>query len=223
MKVLKLVIFSLVIWLIVSGSMQPLLLHLSDKSWIELYIQEQGPFGYVVLFIAALVFVFLGGPRQVNALLFGFLFGAFNGMLIAVAVSLLAASVNYWVAYYLMAHWLASHFPRKVHKFYHFCQRKPFYKILLLRLFPVGSNLLTNVLSGCIRVKYVPFIMASAVGYIPQTLIFSLIGAGINTLNDQLLYLSLVLFGLSMLITSHLYRDHIKSKLDFLKDDTVNE
>ncbi|WP_299495622.1 VTT domain-containing protein [uncultured Shewanella sp.] len=211
LKVLRLLLFVAVVGLLLSDVIEPILIHLSDKNWIALYLQQEGITGYAFLFFATFMFVFIGGPRQINGLLYGYLLGAFNGMLFAVVVSLVAASMNYWLAHYLFSHWLRTHFTHKIYTFQLFCQRKPFYKILLLRLFPVGSNLLTNVFCGGIGIKYFPFISASAVGYIPQTLIFSLIGAGINTLNNQLVYLSLVLFGMSLLITRYLYRDHMKS------------
>ncbi|WP_298770624.1 VTT domain-containing protein [uncultured Shewanella sp.] len=223
MKVFKVIVLGIVIGLLLSDAVEPILMRLSDRNWINDYLQHQGVMGYVFLICATCVFVFIGGPRQVNGLLYGYLFGAFNGLLLAILVSLVAASVNYWIAHYLLGHWLRAHFPRKINQFYQFCQRKPFYKILTLRLFPVGNNVLTNVFCGCIGIRYFSFISASAIGYIPQTLIFSLIGAGIHTLNNQLLYLSLVLFGVSMLFTHYLYRDHMKSKLAFLKDDIVNE
>ena len=223
MKVFKVFVFVAVIALLVNDAIEPILMHISDKNWINLYLQQQGMTGYVCLTLATLVFVFIGGPRQVNGLLFGYLFGALYGLLFAVLVSLAAASVNYWIAQYLLGDWLRSHFSKKINQFHQFCQRKPFYKVLTIRLFPVGSNLLTNVFCGCINIRYASFISASAIGYIPQTLMFSLIGAGINTLNNQLMYLSFVLFGVSMLFTHYLYRDHIKAKLAFLKDDIVNE
>ncbi|WP_299002956.1 TVP38/TMEM64 family protein [uncultured Shewanella sp.] len=223
MKVFKALVFLAVIALLVTDAIEPILVRLSDENWINSYLQQQGMIGYVYVVLATFVFVLIGGPRQVNGLLYGYLFGALYGLVFAVLVSLVAASVNYWIAHYLLGHWLRAHFFKKINQFHQFCQRKPFYKVLTIRLFPVGSNLLTNVFCGCINIRYVSFITASAIGYIPQTLMFSLMGAGINALNNQLMYLSFVLFGVSMLLTHYLYRDHMKSKLAFLKDDIVNE
>lgn len=101
-------------------------------------------------------------------------------------------------------------------RFNSFASRKPFYKILLLRLFPIGNNVVTNVLSGSVRVPFFAFISASLLGYLPQIIIFALMGAGIHSSSNTMIYLS-VFFGIvSAVLTGFLYRDHIKSRVELL-------
>ena len=56
---------------------------------------------------------------------------------------------------------------------------RPFRTTLALRLLPVGSNLALNLLAGLGRIPVLPFLAASAIGYLPQTLIFVLLGEGV--------------------------------------------
>ncbi|MDN4709811.1 VTT domain-containing protein [Vibrio parahaemolyticus] len=101
-------------------------------------------------------------------------------------------------------------------RFNSFASRKPFYKILLLRLFPIGNNVVTNVLSGSVRVPFFAFISASLLGYLPQIIIFALMGAGIHSSSNTMIYLSIFFGIVSAVLTGFLYRDHIKSRVELL-------
>lgn len=58
-------------------------------------------------------------------------------------------------------------------------QKAPFLMALLIRLFPSGNNLLFSLLGGAMRLPALPFVGGSCVGYIPQNLIFALMGSGV--------------------------------------------
>ena len=64
-------------------------------------------------------------------------------------------------------------------KFDEFVGLHPFQMTMIVRLLPVGSNVLTNLIAGVSRVRPVPFFAGSAVGYLPQTLAFALVGSGV--------------------------------------------
>ena len=53
----------------------------------------------------------------------------------------------------------------------------------MVRLFPIGSNVATNAIAGAFRVPFTSFITASALGFIPQTLLFSMLGSGSRYIN----------------------------------------
>ncbi|HAA98316.1 MAG TPA: DedA family protein, partial [Alteromonas macleodii] len=56
--------------------------------------------------------------------------------------------------------------------------KRSFRNVLIVRLFPVGSNLITNAVAGVLSVPFFPFIAASAIGFAPQTFLFTLLGSG---------------------------------------------
>jgi uncharacterized membrane protein YdjX (TVP38/TMEM64 family) len=87
-------------------------------------------------------------------------------------------------------------------------------KVLMVRLLPVGNNLLTNLIAGCSGIRFLPFIVGSTVGYLPQMLIFALSGAGIGNADKYQLMLSVVLFILASLIGAFLYHNHKTRPLD---------
>ena len=83
---------------------------------------------------------------------------------------------------------------------------------LLIRFLPVGSNVLTNVAAGLSSVSGIVFVIASAIGYIPQTVIFALLGSGFNLDTWHNIGLSVLLFIASGLIGVHLYRKYRRGK-----------
>ena len=59
-----------------------------------------------------------------------------------------------------------------------FIGRNPFTAILTLRLLPVGSSLMLSLLAGVLDVRILPFVGATLLGSLPQTVIFVLVGSG---------------------------------------------
>lgn len=99
---------------------------------------------------------------------------------------------------------------------------------LLIRFLPVGSNLLTNLVAGVSAVRWLPFMAGSALGYIPQTLIFVLLGSGIHIDPVFRISLSVALFVVSGGLGVYLYRRYRHGKrlddaLETLLDESPAE
>jgi uncharacterized membrane protein YdjX (TVP38/TMEM64 family) len=71
---------------------------------------------------------------------------------------------------------------------------------------PVGSNILTNLLAGVSSVPALPFLLGSALGFVPQTAIFALLGSGFKVDLAWRVSLSAVLFALSTWLGWRIYR-----------------
>jgi uncharacterized membrane protein YdjX (TVP38/TMEM64 family) len=84
----------------------------------------------------------------------------------------------------------------------------PFNATLALRLLPVGNNLALNLLAGMAAIGLVPFLAASAIGYLPQTVVFALLGKGVRVDGAWQLALAVALFVVSAAIGFLLLRRH---------------
>jgi uncharacterized membrane protein YdjX (TVP38/TMEM64 family) len=73
---------------------------------------------------------------------------------------------------------------------------------------PVGSNILLNLAAGLSSVRALPFITASAIGFIPQTLIFALIGVGSAPSHSYVLAIGITMFALSAACGLLLFRKY---------------
>ncbi|TLU65394.1 VTT domain-containing protein [Thalassotalea litorea] len=148
----------------------------------------------------------LGFPRQVIAFVAGYSLGFWYGTLLATASTLLGCMLCYSFATKLSKHFQLANKYRLIQRLSAFLASDVFYKTLIIRLFPVGSNLLTNLAAGISQVNKLAFFSASCLGYLPQMIIFSLSGSGINLQSKWQLLLSGVLLCISLLLSIWLYR-----------------
>lgn len=205
---LKIAVLAVLAIVIFRETDNPIWEHLSDKNWIAAYVGAHGVNGVVWLLITGVLFTGCGGPRQLIAFLFGYTFGAGIGLGYAILCTLFSAAAIYWLARLMFKQTLSRYFPVQLYRFERFVKQDAVSKVLLLRIFPIGSNLLTNLCSGMASVPFPAFLLASLFGYLPQTIIFSLAGSGIGTGSHAQLGVSLLLGIISILLTGHLYRKH---------------
>lgn len=177
-----------------------------DQAWIDREVKGHGAQGELLFLFMATLFTAVGLPRQLVAFLGGYAFGLFTGTLLA-----LIASVTGALLCYLYAHWfghrlLAPRLGGRARHFHDLVLNHPFSLTLLIRLLPVGSNLMTNLVAGLARAPLGWFLLGSATGYLPQTLVFALAGSGLDLNRNLNLVLSVLLFLASSLLGIHLYR-----------------
>ena len=158
--------------------------------------------GSVALFIAAgAAFCAVGVPRQVVAYAAGFAFGTPWGTLLALAAMVAACGADFWWARWVGRSWARKAVARgpmgRLARLDRFIAANPFISTLMLRLLPVGNNLALNLLAGVSAIPAAPFVAASALGYLPQTVIFALIGSGARVERPTQIAVGVALFLLS--------------------------
>jgi|AZIJ01.1.fsa_nt_gi uncharacterized membrane protein YdjX (TVP38/TMEM64 family) len=170
-------------------------------------IQSAGFEGFAIVLMSATLFMAAGGPRQLISAVFGFVFGTSWGFILALLVSALSLSLTYFLAHSLLKPFIQKRFERQVTRLKTWFSLGVTRKAMIIRLLPVGSNLLTNLVAGAANVDFKRFLMGSVLGYIPQTLIFALVGGGIGFSQSEKLVLSAILFAVASFIGIHLYRN----------------
>lgn len=120
----------------------------------------------------------IGLPRQLVAFAAGYTFGLAPAIALALAAQLAAAAANLFWARIVGRNFVRRRLPRRLAHLDAVLAARPFTATLAIRLFPVGNNLAFNLLAGVASLSAVPFLAASAIGYLPQTVIFVLIGHG---------------------------------------------
>ncbi|KEF30048.1 membrane protein, putative [Marinobacter nitratireducens] len=193
---------------------------MSDEKLVSSYLHSHGLFGLVLITTAGAVFTGVGAPRQLLAFVLGFSLGAVNGTLLSSIATALGAAGSFYAARVLLRTNLANRFERRMCQFDNLFREQTFLKILMVRLLPVGSNLITNLISGCSGIRFSPFLAGSFIGYIPQMLVFSLAGAGIGSADQYQVLLSAALFVVASLLGGILYRNHRARSLANSVSDT---
>lgn len=184
-----------------------------DETWIDHYVRGQGASGMMIFIAAGGFFTAIGLPRQLIGFLGGYAFDVSTGTGVAVAAAVVGCAVTFYYARFLGRDIVASRFPGKVKRVDDFLSENPFSMTLLIRFLPIGSNLITNLAAGVSRVSGPAFIAGSAVGYIPQTLIFALIGAGIKVDPATNIAVAVCLFIFSGILGVYLYRRYRRSRI----------
>ncbi|MDB5414990.1 MAG: SNARE-like domain protein [Rubritepida sp.] len=170
--------------------------------WVDLYIRDQGLLGETLFLAAGAVALAVGVPRQALAFLGGYAFGAVIGIGLALVAQILGCAIAFFWAGAVGRGWaerrLAGRFGARMRPIVDLLREHPFSAALALRLFPVGNNLALNLLAGMSGIPAVPFLAASALGYIPQTVVFALLGKGVRVDGAWQLVLSGVLLATSI-------------------------
>ncbi|MBU1229109.1 MAG: VTT domain-containing protein [Proteobacteria bacterium] len=154
--------------------------HLTDRQWLLGQVQGHGAAGVLFFLGVTALSTALGVPRQLTALLGGYAFGWFWGTLLATLGTALGCATDFTVARYLGRDFVLARFARRAAKLDAFLRTGPFRTSLAIRLLPVGHNLLTSVAAGVTSIPALPFILGSAVGYMPQNLVFAIFGGGVG-------------------------------------------
>ena len=183
-----------------------------DKAWIDAEIRGRGLSGRMILAGVGSVFVAVGLPRQVISFLAGYAFGFTEGLAIALAATTGGCIITFFYARFMGRDIVSKKFPGKVRRVDNFLADNPFTMTLLIRFLPAGSNLLTNLAAGVSSVSALAFISGSAIGYIPQTAVFALVGSGIGVDPVWRISLSVLLFLVCGMLGIHLYRKYRHGK-----------
>ena len=183
-----------------------------DKAWIDSDVLGQGLNGELLFLSVGALFTAIGLPRQVICFLGGYAFGLITGTILALLGTLLGCIIAFFYARWLGRDFVSNRFTRRVKNIDNFLRHNPISMTLLIRLLPIGSNLATNLAAGVSSVSPLRFFQGSAIGYFPQTLIFSLVGSGFIVNTELRIAISAALFVISGVIGVSLYRKYHRGK-----------
>lgn len=178
---------------------------LQDAAWVDTHLRR-GTRGILVFLTITAVSSAIGLPRQALAFLGGYAFGAFYGTLWSSIGLTAGCACGFFYSRMLGQNMLHRRLGDKIRLIDSFLCSSPFLTAISIRFFPVGNNALTNMAAGVTAIPAMPFIAGSAVGYLPQTLVFVLLGSGIQLGAELQIVLSSVLFVATSLFGLRLFR-----------------
>lgn len=174
-----------------------------------------GIFAYVLVYLARPIVLF---PASILTIVGGILFGLVLGLLVVV----LAANASAMVAYGVGR--LLGHAPGTsntvtgteatsfVRRWSNRMRDNSFETVLIMRLLFLPYDLV-NYVSGMLRLQWLPFLLATALGSLPGTVSFVLLGASIDRVDEGIggidpatLVIGLVIFVVSLALARLLRR-----------------
>jgi len=164
--------------LIAVAAALPLLGAASAQNTLVNLLSQGGIRGPAMFLLLATFLMAIGLPRQVPAFVAGYAFGPAYGVVIALVAQVLACSLDFIWARAIGQEFVRRRFGKTLTKIDNTLAAQPFIATLTLRLMPVGSNILLNLAAGLSSVRALPFLAGSAIGFIPQTIVFAFFGQG---------------------------------------------
>lgn len=156
------------------------------------------------MFLLLSVTTAIGLPRQIAAFSAGYFFSFYIGVTLATLATTLGCLLTYLISQHGLYQLVEKKFPAKVKTIRAFLSEATFLKALVIRILPLGSNFLTNIVAGATKTPLIPYVSGSFIGFIPQMVLFSLIGSGVSISlaqqNQLTLWLGALAIGLILLL-----------------------
>jgi uncharacterized membrane protein YdjX (TVP38/TMEM64 family) len=142
------------------------------------WLAQWGVWAWLAFVVVGAGLASLGFPRIILAAVGGAMFGVALGTLWSTVAAALAIMAPFSYSRHLGRELVAHRMGRRLQRFDDLLGQHGFMVVLLIRLCPVGNNFLTNYLAGVTAMPLGTFLAASFIGYLPQSLIFALLGSG---------------------------------------------
>lgn len=179
-----------------------------DQAWMDAHVRERGLSGGLLFLLAGWLLASIGLSRQVIAFLSGYGFGFLPGVLLAMLAVVAGCITTFYISRYLLRSFLLQRYAGRIARVGRFIDANTFTMAVLIRLLPLGSNWMVNIAAGVSGVRSMPFFLGSALGYIPQMLIFALVGSGTRVDQFWQVAIAMALFVLAAVLGAWLYREY---------------
>lgn len=176
-----------------------------NEAWIDARVRGRGIDGAMLFLLMGGIFTAIGLPRQVIAFLGGYAFSVGLGTLLGAFAALIGCMLTFSYARFFGRGLLRARLGARAARFDRFIHDHPFSMTVLIRLLPVGSNLLTNLAAGISSIRPALFFSGTLLGYVPQTLVFALVGSGVHIAAGVKITLAVALFLVSGALGAYLY------------------
>ena len=175
-----------------------------ESVWIEGHLR-QGPQGVLTFMLIVAVCSAVGIPRQALAFLGGYAFGSVYGIAWTSAGLAAGCGCGFFYSRLLGQKMVRKRFGPRIRTINSFLCDSPFLTAVMIRFSPIGNNALANLVAGVTAIPALPFIAGSAIGYLPQTIVFALLGSGVQLEAELQILLSSILFIVTSLFGLYLW------------------
>lgn len=169
-------------------------------AFTEKYVRQFGAKGIVLFFVLSGIGTFFFIPRQILSLVAGY----FYGWKIAVITVSLGAGLGclFSMGYgsFLAKNFFRAKMKNRIACLENIFKKSAFGIALGIRIMPVGSNTLLNMIVGATNIPFWSFWLGSLLGYIPQNMLFAVLGNAGKTELDPAVYTSLLLYAALFLV-----------------------
>ncbi|MDT8310379.1 MAG: VTT domain-containing protein [Methylophaga sp.] len=128
----------------------------------------------VIVYVVLLSVMF---PLTLLVIATGFLFDPLWALLAAVIGSLTSSAVSFFIGHYVGREAIEKHGGKLIQKAETFMQNNTINSMIVINLLPIAPFTLTNMLAGALKMRFMPYMLGSAIGLIPGLLAVILVGS----------------------------------------------
>lgn len=158
----------------------------AHRSLLLAFVERQGNLaaaGYVMTYIVVAALALPGAALL--SLIGGFLFGAVLGTALTVTGATIGATLVFLLATSLLGRDLSGRFGRQAQRLAAGFRRDAAIYLFVLRLVPVFPFFLVNLVPAIVGIPLRTFVIATFLGIIPGSVIYSLGGSGLGAVLDS--------------------------------------
>ncbi|MCX7625559.1 MAG: VTT domain-containing protein [Candidatus Sumerlaeaceae bacterium] len=148
-----------------------------DIAHVRNSLRAAGPAGMLFFIGISGLAVGFGVPRLWVSALAGGLYGAILGTVTGQVASMIGAIITFYIARLLLRSVLLRRMPAKMYVWYERFNKHGFFWLFYIRLFPFANATVTNLVGGVSQVSLRTFLLATFLGYLPETAIFAVFGS----------------------------------------------
>jgi uncharacterized membrane protein YdjX (TVP38/TMEM64 family) len=163
-----------------------------DEQRITDWVDRLGFWGplFVILFMILQMFLIVV-PSPLLMLVAILAYGPVWGVVLSVAAVLIASSIGFFIGTFLSDVTLKKIIGSKqMHKMEHYVEEYGAWAVVMTRLVPFLSNDAISFVGGILKMSYLKFITATAVGIVPLAVLLAYFGADNARLESGLLWLT---------------------------------
>ena len=198
--------------------------YLPAKEWIDqllLWSNNNSKFAWVTFSLIYIVSSLLLLPGSIITLAGGFIFGLKQGIILSSIASTIGATASFILGRYLIKKSIQNKLDQKFKPINRLIYKQGFLIILLLRLTPIIPYNILNYVLSISNVSINKFILASWLGMLPMTILYTYLGTlavNLKTVNNVLLdhhhsLSSIFLIGLITTVLLAIYAKNIAKKI----------
>lgn len=175
----------------------------SFRRLTEQYIEQLGIAGIFCFLLFCALGTFFFVPRQMLSLVAGYFYGVPIAACIVSCGAGLGCLFSMGYGNFLAKKFFQKKMRKRIKCLENIFTKSTFSIALGIRIMPIGCNTLLNMLVGATKIPFWKFWAGSALGYIPQNIIFALLGSAGKTENGLTVLLSVLMYG-SLLVVGFL-------------------
>jgi uncharacterized membrane protein YdjX (TVP38/TMEM64 family) len=179
--------------------------YIRDYKALKQALGPETTHGPSLFFLIATLLMGLGFSKHIIAMAAGYLYGLTYGLGLTMVASTVGSAVPFYYARYLGRALVARKLSDRWRRIDDLIADNPFTATLIIRWFPISSNIIVNLLAGVSSMRAVPFIGATIIAQFPHNFIFCLIGTGVQQDQTFMIMLGAVLYAVSCVLAYALY------------------